>query len=116
MAVAPAARLRTPTDRGRFSVARYTTDGLVLLLGDKEAWTPLPWQALEEVPDFLRGCGWIAIAGACSTESTQGTLDAHLKEYMKRATAGWLPWSLKRQGVVQIDRCRPTRIRLSTGW
>jgi hypothetical protein len=52
MAVAPAARLRTPTDRGRFSVARYTTDGLVLLLGDKEAWTPLPWQALEEVPDF----------------------------------------------------------------
>jgi hypothetical protein len=47
--------LRTPSGRGRFTVTRYTTDGLVLLLGDKEAWTPLPWKALEEVPDLVRG-------------------------------------------------------------
>ena len=57
MAVAPGARLLTPTGRGQFSVTRYTTDGLVLLLGDKEARTPLPWKALEEVPNFLRGRG-----------------------------------------------------------
>ena len=116
MAVVPGAGLRTPTGRGRFSVARYTTDGLVLLLGDKEAWTPLPWNALEQVPNFLRDRGWVAIAGAYSTESTPGTLDAHLKAYMKRATAGWVAVVLETAGVLQIDRSRPTRVRLANGW
>lgn len=116
MAVAPGARLLTPTGRGQFSITRYTTDGLVLLLGDKEAWTPLPWKALEEVPDFLRGRGWIVIAGAYSTESTPGTLDAHFKRYIKRATAGWFAVVLEAAGVLQIDRSRPARVRLATDW
>src|SRR5580658_7037673 len=46
-AIAPGDVLATPSDRGRFTVARYTTDALVLLLGEKEAWTPLPCRALE---------------------------------------------------------------------
>ena len=71
MAVAHGARLRTPTGRGQFSVAQYTHDGLVLLLGDKEARTPLPWKALDEVPNFLRGRGWVDIGMTYSTESTQ---------------------------------------------
>jgi hypothetical protein len=33
---------------------RLHLDGLVLLLGEREAWTPLPWHALEHVPDLLR--------------------------------------------------------------
>jgi hypothetical protein len=115
-AVMPGTRLRTPTGRGQFSVTLYTTDGLVLLLGAKEAWTPLPWKALEEVPDFLRGRGWVAIAGAYSTERAHGTLDAHFKEYIKRATVGWLAVVLEAAGVLQIDRSRPTRVRLASGW
>lgn len=58
-AVSAGDRLTTPSGRGHFTVARYTADGLVLLLGEKEAWTPLPWSALEQVPDFLRGRGWV---------------------------------------------------------
>lgn len=50
----PVLLLSTPSGRGHFTVARYTADGLVLLLGEKEAWTPLPWRAFEQVPDFLR--------------------------------------------------------------
>lgn len=115
-AVMPGTRLRTPTGRGQFSVTLYTTDGLVLLLGAKGAWTPLPWKALEEVPDFLRGRGWVAIAGAYSTERAHGTLDAHFKEYIKRATVGWLAVVLEAAGVLQIDRSRPTRVRLASGW
>jgi hypothetical protein len=53
--------LRTPSGRGRFAVTRYTSKGLVLLLGDQQAWTPLPWKALEEVPELLRGRGWVRI-------------------------------------------------------
>ena len=56
--------LAAPTGRRRFKIGRYTPEGLVLLLGKKEAWTPLPWRAIEGVPDFLRGRGWVAIA-AC---------------------------------------------------
>ena len=53
--------LATPSGRGQFSVAEYTAFGIVLLLGEKQAWTPLPWQALEQVPDFLRARGWVLI-------------------------------------------------------
>ncbi len=66
-AVSPGEALVTPSGRGHFTVARYTTDGVVLLLGKKEAWTPLPWRALEEVPDFQRGRGWVLIGSVYST-------------------------------------------------
>ena len=68
-AVSPGDRLATPSGRGQFTVAWYTADGLVLLLGEKEAWTPLPWRALEQVPDFLRGRGWVLIGSVYSMDS-----------------------------------------------
>ena len=80
-AVKPGAPLMTPTGRGRFSVARYTGEGLVLLLGQQEAWTPLPWRAVEEVPDVLHGRSWVPIGTTYSTDAVEGTLDAHLKTW-----------------------------------
>jgi hypothetical protein len=115
-AVSPGDRLATPSGRGQFTVARYTTDGLVLLLGEKEAWTPLPWQALEEVPDVLRGRGWVLIGSIYSTDSPPGSLDEHLKRFLKRATAGWVAVVLERAAVTTIDRARPARIKLRPGW
>jgi hypothetical protein len=109
-------RLATPSGRGRFTVARYTTDGLVLLLGEKQAWTPLPWQALEQVPDFLRGRGWVLIGSVYSTDGTPGSLDAHLKTFLKRATAGWVAVVLEKAGVIAVERTRPARIKLRPGW
>lgn len=114
-AISPRDQLSTPSGRGNFTVARYTADGLVLLLGQKQAWTPLPWRALEEVPDFLRGRGWVLIGGAYSTDSRQGSLDEHLKRFLQRATAGWVAVVLERAAVVMIDRSRPARIKLSPG-
>jgi hypothetical protein len=77
-----------------------------LLLGEKEAWTPLPWRALEEVPDFLRGRGWVLIGSIYSTESPQGSLDEHLKRFLKRATAGWVAVVLETAAVITVDRSR----------
>jgi hypothetical protein len=114
--VQPGEQLRTPTARGGFTVARYTSDGVALLLGAKEAWTPLPWRALEEIPDLLRGQGWTAIGGTYSMDSTPGTLDNHLKRYLARATAGWVAVLLERAGIVTLDRSRPARIKLNPGW
>ncbi len=114
--VKPGKELRTPTGRGVFTVASYSDDALVLLLGEKGAWTPLPWIALEEVPDLLRGRGWVPIGGSYDVAGTPGTLDAHLKQYLKRATAGWVAVVLEAAGVVELDRARPARVRLKADW
>jgi hypothetical protein len=97
-------------------VARYTSEGLVLLLGEKEAWTPLPWRVLEDVPNYLRGRGWILIGGAYSTDSQMGSLDEYLKRFLKRATAGWVAVVLEMATVLEIDRSRPARVKLCAGW
>jgi hypothetical protein len=49
-----------------------SVEDAVLLLGEKQDWTPLPWQALEQVPDLLRGRGWVLIGSVYSTDSTPG--------------------------------------------
>jgi hypothetical protein len=82
-AVAPGVLLATPAGRGAFTVDRYTTDGLVLLLGKKEAWTPLPWRAMEGIPHFLRARGWVAIGSLYSTDSQPGSLDEYLKGFLE---------------------------------
>ena len=108
----------TPDPYGRWRVQSrsYSSDGLVLLLGKKEAWTPLPWRALEEIPELLRGRGWIPIGSTYATEAVEGTLDGHLKKYLARATAGWVAVVLENAGVIEIDRSRPARVKLSHGW
>ena len=115
-AVSPGDLLATPSGRGQFTVAEYTAHGIVLLLGEKQARTPLPWHALEQVPDFLRGRGWVLIGNLYSTGSTPGSLDAHLKAFLKRATAGWVAVVLEKAGVITMDRTRPARIKLRPGW
>lgn len=114
-AVPPGDRLATPSGRGTFTVAQYTSDGLVLL-GEKEARTSLPWRALEELPDFLRGRGWVPIGSRYSTDGIAESMDEYLKRYLKRATAGWVAVVLERAAVLAVDRSRPARVRLRAGW
>jgi hypothetical protein len=84
--------------------------------GEKEARTPLPRRALEELPDFLRGRGWVTIGSRYSTDSMAGSTEEYLKRYLKRATAGWVAVVLERAAVLAVDRSRPARVRLRTGW
>src|SRR4051812_34083929 len=84
----PGQELRTPTGRGRFTVTELNHDGVVLLLGAKQARTLIPWTALEELPDQLRGRGWVQVGGTFDPQARTGTLDAHLKRFVNRATAG----------------------------
>jgi hypothetical protein len=108
-------RLATPSGRGRFTAARYTTDTIVLLLGEKEAWTPLPCRALEETPDLLRAHDWVLTGSMYSTGSHQGSLDEHLKKYLKRATAGRAAAVLEKAAVITINRSRPAQLTLRPG-
>jgi hypothetical protein len=49
-------------------------------------------------------------------DSVAGTLDAHLKQYLARATAGWVAVVLEKAGVVDVDRSPPARVRLTATW
>jgi hypothetical protein len=93
-------------------VERIDSEGVVLLLGGKEAWTRLTWECLEGVVPFLRERGEIPIGGQHVVEPELGTLDEYLKGCMKRNTARWVASLLEAAGVVTITRDRPATIRL----
>ena len=59
---------------------------------------------------------WVLIGSVYSTDSHQGSLDEHLKKYLKRATAGWVAAVLEKAAVITIDRSRPAQIKLRSGW
>ena len=81
-------RLKTPTGRGEFSIARIDEKGVVLLLGAQEAWTPLSWSCLEGVPQFLGRDQWVPIGSRFDSSPDPQTLDGNLKGCLKRSTAG----------------------------
>jgi len=105
-------RLPTLTGRGAFQVGELRWDGVVLLLGEKQARTPMSWAALEGVPDFLRGRSWVRVDTRYNVQPVNGTLDAYFKQYIKRGTAGWFAVLLERSGLVEVDRTPPCRVRL----
>ena len=115
-AVTPGDVLATAPTRGHFTIGHRTPDALILPPGEKEARTPLPRRALEEIPDFLHGRDWVLIGSVYSTGSAQGSPDKHLKRHLKRATAGWVAAVLEKAAVITIDRSRPAHIRPRPGW
>jgi hypothetical protein len=107
-------RLTTPARGAPFTVARVDDRGIVLLLGQQEAWTPLTWACLEGIVPFLAGRDWVNIGSVYETRIDPETLDGYLKSCVKRATAGWVAAVLDEAGVVEIDRRRPARVRHSS--
>ena len=105
-------RLLTPSQGKTFTVETVDDAGVVLLLGEKQTRTPIRWSVLEGVGTMLADSGWVPIGGVYDTTAISGTLDAYLKRFIKRVTAGWVAALLERAGVVQIDRGRPSRVRL----
>ncbi len=112
-AIAPGQQLHTPSGRGQFSIARYTAENLVLLLGQTQTPVRLPWRALEQIPDLLRGRGWLLIGSTYSSSGTPRSLDEHLKAFTHTATAGWIAVVLETADIITIDRERPARVRLT---
>ena len=97
-----------------FALADVDREGIVLLLGRNRARTRLSWECLESIPVFLRGqVRWVPAGGARSVAGEPGTLDEHLKRYLKRDVARWLVRLLLDANVVQIAQGAPLRLRVS---
>lgn len=105
--------LRTPGQGKPFTVDRVDGQGLVLLLGQGRWETPVPWDALEGTPGIFRGRGWLRTTGSFSRNDDSTTLDGYLKQYVSRETANWVAVVLEQAGVLELDRTRPVRARLS---
>ena len=108
--------LSTPARGAPFVVQRITDRGIVLLLGEHRAYTPLSWECLEGIADYLRGRGWMKIGSKYAVTADPDTLDAYLKRCIKTATAGWVAAVLEYVGVVGINRSRPATVRLEAGY
>ena len=109
--------LRT-VGQGKAFVVRPTVDeGVDLLLGGGEWQTHLTGECLESVVPFLGSQpGWVPAGGKFSVAGEPGTLDQHLKRYVKRDVARWLTVVLRDAGVVEVDEGPPLRLRLSEGF
>lgn len=105
--------LATPGQAKPFWVHRMDGRGLVLLLGKGRWETRIPWDALEGVPELLRGRGWIRTTGSFAPESDTTTLSGYLKQFVYRETANWVAVVLNKAGVIELDRSRPLSARLS---
>jgi hypothetical protein len=68
---------------------------------------------LEGIISFLRQRGKVRIGSKYDTSSDPNTLDGYLKQFVNRATAGWVAVLLERAGVVDISRDRPATVKLA---
>ena len=84
-------RLLTPSQGKTFTVETVDDAGVVLLLGEKQTRTPIRWSVLEGVGTMLADSSWVPIGGVYDTTAISGTLDAYLKRFIKRVTAGGWP-------------------------
>jgi len=105
-------KLTTPAQGKPFTLALVDDRGIVMLLGAQQAQTRFSWAAIEGVRGVLAAGMWVEIGSSYSTTSRPGTLDAYLKQHVRRATAGWMAAVLEAANLVDIDRRPPARLRL----
>lgn len=111
------ARLSTVGQGKPFTLTTIDAEGIVLLLGQGQWHTRLSWDCLESIPAFLRGeDGWVPAGGVHSVSGEPGTLDEHLKRYLKRDVARWLAVVLRDAGVVDLSEGPPLKLRLRKGF
>ena len=98
-----------------FTLQTIDADGIVLLLGQGEWHTRLSWECLESVVPFLRSqAGWVPAGGKFSVAGEPGTLDQHLKRYLRRDVARWLARVLQEAGVAEVRPGPPLELKLAT--
>jgi hypothetical protein len=113
----PGQLLLTPSRSKPFTVDRIDNEGVVLLLGRKEAATRLTWACLEGTVPFIRSHGGaVPIGGRHDVEGNPGTLDEWLKGCINRTTAGWVAVVLETAGIVDVVGTTPQSVRLTAGW
>ncbi len=114
--VSPGAVLQTPMRPRPFVVGSVDASGITLLLGAKQAATPISWACFEGVQSHLRGRGWVISGGVHSKNSKPGSLDEYMKKCIYRDTANYVAALLEQAGVLELRRTAPLHVRLMPGF
>jgi hypothetical protein len=94
----------------RFLIEEVSNSGVTLVLG--KGWrTPIPADCWNGITTFLRGKGWVEI-GAVHGLSRPGTLEAYIDNFISRSASNYVAAVLEHVGLVEIDRQRPSKVRL----
>jgi hypothetical protein len=114
--LSPRTSLRTFGRSKAFVLEEINEKGIVLLLGEKRAWTPFRWDCIEGVATFLKGKGWVVGGSKYEVDGDPSTLDGYLKGCINGATANWVARVLYEAGVIHVDQGPPLRVRLKPGF
>ena len=100
----------------QFKVTHIDGEKVLIETGKKPSTLKISASALEEVPDFLRGKGWIRI-GAVHELSDELSLDTFLKRFSHGTSlASYVAPLLELAEIAEIDRNRPAKIRLKASY
>jgi hypothetical protein len=105
--------LETTAQKKPFTVDTIDQSGVALLFGRKQTRTPFTWEALEGIRTQFLHSGWIVIGGRRDVHGEPGTLDGYVKQVVNRDAAGCVASLLEEAGVVELDRARPGRMRVT---
>jgi hypothetical protein len=114
--VRPGLELGTPYADERFTVKAVKLDRVVFFIKNIEI--PVSKDSLNGIPKFLRNKGWVRIGAAHihSDKLPTGTLEKYLRDTTpsksKHSQASYVAPLLKYLKIVEIDYCKPTKIRL----
>ena len=100
----------------QFQVIHIDGEKVLIKTGKTPSKLKIPASALEEVPDFLRGKGWIRI-GAVHEITDEPSLDTFLKRFSHGTSlASYVAPLLELAEIVETDRDRPAKMRLKASY
>ena len=104
--------MKTPSGK-EFKIVHINSEKIIVETGKKPSRLKIPVSALEEIPDFLRGKGWVKIGAIHEISSNEVSLDSFLKKYSHGTSlAAYVAPLLELAGIAEICRLRPAKIRL----
>ena len=103
-------KLKTPVMGKEFLVSDVSASSVRLTLGEGRE-TPVPAECWNGIPAFLIERGWVEI-GAVHGPSKAGTLESYIDRFIPRSAGNYVASVLEYLGIVEIDRQRPSKVRL----
>jgi hypothetical protein len=108
--------LYTPSRKKPFTVFSVESDRIVFCVGVNDNLIPVPKECWNDIPDFLRGKGWI-ISGPKHDVAETGTFNEFLDKHQNKGQHRHPDWAsyvvpmLVYLKIVEV-RMSPTQIRL----
>src|SRR4051812_3433623 len=96
-----------------FALRALRRDGIVIELGAHGTRRLVTWNCLGSISAYLLAKSrWIKSGGVHSVDFEPGTLDSHLKRYVRRDVANWVSGLLAAVRVVDVDAGPRLHLRL----